>query len=155
MRGIALYVGIPIVLTILGFLWNELNNAKITEKYWSSSMAISMNPNTSQRMVFPTNNRMLLSADPCIEHIIQDNKVYKLCRIVCIIPNNHFFEKITQEQIYDFFILDEKGVWLVEHVLNNIIVEQVVRHDVFDTKIYAHGRVLEKDYTFYMLKWGQ
>lgn len=111
--------------------------------------------NMPQKMVFPTDNRMLLPNNTNIDYVMHDNKVYRLCVIKCMIPLGHFYEKITKEQIYDFFQLDEKGIWMRENILNNITVEQVHRPDIFDTVLYAYGKVLEKDYTFYILKWGQ
>lgn len=108
----------------------------------------------ARKIIIPTQNRLLLPIDQSTDHVILDNKVYKICRVVHQIPINHFYEKQTVDQVYDWFNLDEIGVWFIEHALNNITVDRLPRHDIMEDRYYVSGRVLEKDYTFYMLKWG-
>jgi len=120
-----------------------------------------MATNTFANQLFPgrisiqSKNTLSISPDPKITHIIINNSVTKINVIKIQTPVHEHIDKMITDQLYEWFECDELGSWIMNHAINYITIERFTRYDLLEDRYYALFRVIEKDYTFYMLKWGQ
>jgi hypothetical protein len=95
--------------------------------------------------------------DPTYGTMIIDDKVYKICNAVV-----HTFE-ITEgddpvmyagEKLLSWQT-SESGKWIIEHAIESPIWHHYLQHTTLSYKFTIMAKLKERDYSYFLLKWGQ
>lgn len=105
-------------------------------------------------ITIPVKNAIPLPQQFSTRYIIIDNTVFKIGPLVENIELMPYTTKTMSEQVNEWFQQYEKGQWLIEHSLSDIIVERIYDPVNFYPGAKSLCMVKEQDYTFYKLKWS-
>jgi len=88
------------------------------------------------------------------DYITIDNQVHKVKYISECIQEHDYWTDRTNNSIDDWIKTSPVGKWLIENAIMDIFIVRIFNPVTYQPEIKAHVALIERDYTYYQLKWG-